>query len=114
MEAALAELAKSGPWGAAVVILLGVCFFLGKQVLKAKDDRIKDVTEFSSRLLAQADQTQELVREHNQYYEALARETQENTKAVKTASKTVEAHAFSCSHMDKAKFVAIKSGQGGV
>lgn len=113
MEAALAELAKSGPWGAAVVILLGVCAFLGKQLLKAKDDRIKDATEFASRLVAQADQQQTLIREHNQYYEALATETKENTKAVKNAAKTVEAHAFSCPQMDKAKFVAIKGGQAG-
>jgi len=57
MDAALAELAKSGPWGA-VVILLGVCFFLGKQVLKSKDDRIKDVNAFTDRLVAQSEHAQ--------------------------------------------------------
>jgi len=114
MDAALQDIAQSGPWGALVVILLGACAFLGKQVLKAKDDRIRDVTKFSDRLVAQADLTQKLVQEHNQYYDALARETQESTKAVRIAAKTVEAHAFSCPNMDKAKFVAIKSGQGGV
>jgi len=35
MEAVFAELVKHGPWGIAVVILLGVCAFLGKQLLKA-------------------------------------------------------------------------------
>ena len=114
MDAALQAIAQSGPWGALVVLLLGACAFLGKQVLKAKDDRIRDVTDFSDRLVAQADLIQKLVQEHNQYYDALARETQENTRVVSVASRTVEAHAFSCPHMDKAKYVAIKSGQGGV
>lgn len=112
MEAALAELVKSGPWGAAVVILLGVCAFLGKQLMKAKDDRIKDATDFAERLVAQADQQQTLVREHNHYYETLAKQTAENTKAVNSAAKTVEAHVFSCPHVDSAKFVQIR-GQGG-
>ena len=112
MEAALAELAKSGPWGAAVVLLLGVCFFLGRQLLKAKDDRIKDVSDFTDRLIAQSEQSQVLVREHIQYYEALARETKENTKAVKNAAKTVEAHAFACPTLDKTKFISLKGSQG--
>jgi len=103
---------QAGPWGAAVVILLGVCFFLGKQLLNAKDDRIKDVTTFTDRLIEQSTVTANLVREHNQYYEALARETKENTKTVMTAVKTVEAHAFSCPNLDKTNFVALK-GQGG-
>lgn len=112
MDDALRVLAQSGPMGAIVVVLIGACAFLTRQLLNAKDDRIRDVTAFSDRLIAQADQAQSLVKEHNKYYEALALETKENTKAVKNAAKTVEAHAFSCSSMDKTKFVAIKSGQG--
>jgi hypothetical protein len=100
--------------GAVVVVLLGACAFLTRQLLNAKDDRIKDVTAFSDRLIAQSDQTQALVKEHNKYYDALALETRENTKAVRNTAKTVEAHAFSCASMDKAKFVAIKSGQGDI
>lgn len=112
MEEALRVLAQSGPMGAVVVVLIGACAFLTRQLLNSKDDRIKDVTAFSDRLIAQTDQTQALVKEHNRYYEVLASETKENTKAVKMAARTVEAHAFSCSNMDKTKFVAIKSGQG--
>lgn len=114
MDAAFDALAQSGPWGALVALLLGACGFLVRQLLRAKDDRVKDVTDFSDRLLAQSNHIQALVKEHNQYYEALARETKENTRAVKIAAKTVEAHAVSCPEMDQAKFVAIKGGQGGV
>ena len=83
-------------------------------MLKAKDEKTAAVTEYANRLIAQSDQHQKLVQEHNQYYEALARETKENTKVVRGTARTVEAHAFSCPQMDKTKFVAIRSGQGGV
>ena len=112
MESAFEELLKSGPWGAAVVLLLGLCAFLGKQLLKAKDDQLTHANAFSDRMLAQADHIQALVKEHNQHYEALAARTLENTKAVQNIEKTVEAHAFSCPSMDKAKFVTIKGGKG--
>lgn len=105
-------LIDSGPLGAVVIVLFSVIAFLTKRLLKAKDDQIRHVTEFSERLVAQSSHIQELVREHNRYYEALARETESNTRAVRSAIKTVEAHAFASSSVDKSKFIAIRGGRG--
>ena len=111
METALETLSQS-VLGALVVLLLGATGFLIKQLLRAKDEKIEQVTKMADRLINQATETQALVREHNQYYEGLARETAATFAAVRRAEKTVEAHAFSCPHVDTAKFVSIR-GQGG-
>jgi hypothetical protein len=111
MEAALDTLSQS-VLGAIVVLLFGACGFLIKQLLKAKDEKIAQVTQMADRLINQANETHALVEVHNQYYEALARETAAATAAVRRAEKTVEAHAFSCPHVDTAKFISIR-GQGG-
>ena len=111
MESAIDTLSQS-VLGALVVLLLGANYFLIRQVLRAKDEKIVQITQMADRLIAQANETQALVQVHNQYYEALAKETSAATVAVRRAEKTVEAHAFSCPHVDTAKFVSIR-GQGG-
>ena len=111
MESAIETLSQS-VLGALVVLLLGSNYFLIRQLLRAKDEKILQITTMADRLIAQANETNALMAVHNQYYETLAKETSAATLSVRRTEKTVEAHAFSCPHVDTAKFVSIR-GQGG-
>jgi len=115
MEAALDTLSQS-VLGALVVVLLGANVFLIKQLLRAKDEKITQVQQMADRLINQATSLQALVQENTTSLQALAHENTQNYGAmaalVKRTEKTVEAHAFSCPHVDTTKFVSIR-GQGG-